>query len=133
VNAFQRRIEERVKTFEGKTVRKVEASSANLWMFYFTDGSALEISTESFGHGISGLVPDTDPLRTEVKYRKEQRETLTNILNDMVFGSETKWLMFDAEGTKDALARRISNIFSELEDFTTAQIADTMSVQGSVV
>jgi hypothetical protein len=44
------------KDFAGKTVARVDAKAVNMIRFYFTDGTAIAIETEGFGHGIVGMV-----------------------------------------------------------------------------
>lgn len=49
------------KDLEGKMVKHVECDSVNYVALYFTDGTKLELESESVGHGIYGImvqVPD---------------------------------------------------------------------------
>ena len=35
--------------FEGKTIRRFQRSADNIWRFWFTDGTAFAIQSDSFG------------------------------------------------------------------------------------
>jgi hypothetical protein len=54
----QKQVQETVKPFEGKTISKIDASAANMWTVYFTDGTFLSLETEYAGHGIYAIAPD---------------------------------------------------------------------------
>lgn len=42
--------------FIGKTITDFDGSCINVWRFRFSDGTALAIEVESFGHGLMGMV-----------------------------------------------------------------------------
>ncbi len=58
MNAAQKKIQTVASGFNGKTIKTIDASSANMWTIYFTDGSFLSLETEHFGYNIHGIVPD---------------------------------------------------------------------------
>jgi len=50
------------RKFKGKTIKRVDTTACNMWIFYFTDGTEAAIETEAVGHGLYGfaLVPNSD-------------------------------------------------------------------------
>lgn len=48
--------------FVGKTVKSIDTSSANCWIFHFTDGTSVLVDTEAKGHGLYGPVVYEDQL-----------------------------------------------------------------------
>jgi len=44
------------KSFEGKTVKRVDAHAVNIIKFEFTDGTKTSLETEAVGHGLIGIV-----------------------------------------------------------------------------
>ena len=44
------------KSFEGKTIKSIDATAVNVMRFEFTDGTSATLEVEGIGHGISGIV-----------------------------------------------------------------------------
>lgn len=42
--------------FKGKTIERVESSACNHWRFIFTDGTESNVWSESFAHGVTGMI-----------------------------------------------------------------------------
>jgi hypothetical protein len=53
------------KDWEGKTIKRVVADAINVTRFYFTDGTALAIEVDAFGHGLYGMVQCPECVKPE--------------------------------------------------------------------
>ena len=58
--------EKLTRQYKGKMIKRVDARSANMWVFYFTDGTRLGLETEAVGGGIYGfqVVPEKDMVKS---------------------------------------------------------------------
>jgi hypothetical protein len=53
----QKRQEAVNKTFQGKTIKSVEASAVNAWTFFFTDGTSVKLWAEDAVYTPYGNIP----------------------------------------------------------------------------
>lgn len=44
------------KSFEGKTIQRINTSAVNVTQFYFTDGTMVELEVEAVAPGLYGIV-----------------------------------------------------------------------------
>lgn len=75
------------KWFHGKTIQKVDGSSANCWVFHFTDGSSAFVDTVHKGHNIYGPFLDEQTseeltARNAECHKHQQPEALIDALVD---------------------------------------------------